>query len=74
MTKERWRRASSYPKVLITVRSELLSSNKEYRRSFLPVEPHDTDKDEEHEAKEFFQVGIHVIADFDEFLMNVSPK
>ena len=54
---KRWRRMSSYPKVLITVRSELLSSNKEYGRSFLPVEPHDHRKDDDRQAKKFFQVG-----------------
>ena len=40
---------TSYPKVLITVRSELLSGTPGYRSHFLPLESQNQDKDEEHE-------------------------
>ena len=39
-----------YPKVLITVRSELLSSEPNYRSNFVPLEGQNKDKDEEREA------------------------
>ena len=44
-----------YPKVLITVRSELLSSDPGYRSHFLPLESQNEDKNEEHEAINFFR-------------------
>jgi hypothetical protein len=44
----------SYPKVLITVRSELLSGKGDYKRYFLPLESQNKDKDEDHEAGEYY--------------------
>ena len=41
----------SFPKVLITVRSELLSGKHGYKRTFLPVETNNGNKVEEHEAE-----------------------
>ena len=38
------------PKVLITVRSELLASHPDYRRHFIPVESQNKERDEEDEA------------------------
>ncbi len=48
---------SGFPKVLITCRSELFSGHgyAKYTRSFYPVESRNPDKDEEFEAKTFFQ-------------------
>ena len=44
-----------YPKVLITVRSELLSGDPSYRSHFLPLESQNKDKDEEREAEKYFR-------------------
>jgi hypothetical protein len=43
------------PKVMITCRSELLSTNNKYANSFLPLEGQNADKDEAHKAVEYFQ-------------------
>ena len=45
----------AYPKVLITVRSELLSGAPGYRSHFLPFESQNQDKNEEHEVIKYFQ-------------------
>ena len=44
-----------HPKVIITTRSELLSRDPNYVRSFLPLELENKTKDEESEALEFFE-------------------
>ena len=44
----------SYPKVLITVRSELLSSDPNYRSHFLPLESQNQDKDQD--LKDFLKL------------------
>ena len=41
---------SQFPKVLVTVRSELLSSQQDYQSSFLPIESRNGNKDEAHEV------------------------
>ena len=45
----------AYPKVLITVRSELLSGTPGYRSHFLPFESQNQDKNAEHEVIKYFQ-------------------
>ena len=45
----------AYPKVLITVRSELLSGTPGYRSHFLPFESQNQDKNGEHEVIKYFQ-------------------
>ena len=45
----------AYPKVLITVRSELLSGTPGYRSHFLPFESQHDGKDEENEVIKYFQ-------------------
>ena len=44
-----------HPKVLITVRSEDLSGQPDYRRSFLPLESQNEDRNDEKKAGKFFQ-------------------
>ena len=45
----------AYPKVLITVRSELLSGTPGYRSHFLPFESQNQDKNGEHKVIKYFQ-------------------
>jgi hypothetical protein len=44
-----------HPKVIITCRSELLSTNPNYQQSFLPLESQNENKDELNEAVEYFE-------------------
>ena len=42
------------PKVIITTRSELLARNPDYAHSFLALEAENKSKDEDEEAREYF--------------------
>ena len=48
--------SSRFPKVLITVRTDFLWSNMEYKRSFLPVDVRSEDKDKAHDEQQHLRV------------------
>lgn len=48
--------SSHFPKVLITVRSELLSGRPDYQTSFLPIECQNEDKDEAKEVRNHLHI------------------
>lgn len=49
------RHRQAYPKVIITCRSELLSTQDKYENRFLPIESQNIHKDETHEAMLFYE-------------------